>query len=68
MKDIGKQNKIRKIVTLTDAGITYSIASKHSGNSCILLGSPPETDFLLAQIEHIIQFVSNNILNTMVAI
>ena len=53
---------------LTVAGIAYSIASKHSGNSCILLDSPSEINFLLARIEHIIQFVSNNILNTMVAI
>ena len=53
---------------LTVAGITNSIASKHSGNSCILLDSPSETDFLPARIEHIVQFVSNNILNTMVAI
>ena len=54
---------------LTVAGITYSIASKHSGNSCILLDSPSKTVFLPARIEHIIQFVSNNnILNTMVAV
>jgi hypothetical protein len=54
---------------LTVAGITYSIASKHSGNSCILLDSPSKTVFLPARIEHIVQFVSNNnILNTMVAV
>jgi hypothetical protein len=54
---------------LTVAGITYSVASKHSGNSCILLDSPSKTVFLPARIEHIVQFVSNNnILNTMVAV
>ena len=39
---------------LTVAGITYSVASKHSGNSCILLDSPSKTVFLPARIEHII--------------
>ena len=39
---------------LTIAGITYSVALKHSGNSCILLKSPPEAIFLPAQIEHIV--------------
>jgi hypothetical protein len=54
---------------LTVAGATYSVASKHSGNSCILLDSPSKTVFLPARIEHIVQFVSNNnILNTLVAI
>ena len=45
---------------LTVAGITYSVASKHSGNSCILLQSSSKAIFLPAQIEHIVQFVSNN--------
>lgn len=45
---------------LTVAGITYSVASKHSGNSCILLNVPSKTVFVPAQIEHIVQFVSNN--------
>jgi hypothetical protein len=56
---------------LTVAGITYSVASKHSGNSCILLDSPSKTVFLPAQIEHIVQFVSNNDIsgvNTLVAV
>ena len=54
---------------LTVASITYSAASKHSGNSCILLDSPSKTVLLPARIEHIVQFVSNNnILNTLVAI
>ena len=44
---------------LTVASITYSVASNHSGNSCILLDSPSKT----------VQFVSNNnILNTLVAV
>ena len=50
---------------LTVAGIAYSVASKHSGNSCILLDSPSKAVFLPAQIEHIIQFVSNNDLSSM---
>ena len=33
---------------LTITGITYSIASKHIGNSCILLGSPSMDIFLPA--------------------
>ena len=45
---------------LTVAGITYSLALKNSGNSCILLQSPPKAIFLPAQIEHIIWFVSND--------
>ena len=54
---------------LTVASITYSVASKHSGNSCILLDSLSKTVFLPARIEHIIQFVSNNnILNTLVVV
>jgi len=56
---------------LTVAGITYSVASKHSGNSCILLHSPSEAIFLPAQIEHIIRFVSNDDIssvNTLVAV
>src|SRR5271168_4274585 len=40
---------------LTNARITYSIASKHVGNSSILLGSP--SIFLPARIEYIVQFV-----------
>jgi hypothetical protein len=55
---------------LTVAGITYSVASKHTGNSCILLDSP-KTVFLPSRIEHIIQLVSNNDIssvNTLVAI
>ena len=54
---------------LTVDGLTYSVASKHIGNSCIL--SPSKTVFLPAQIEHIVQFVSNNNLsavNTLVAV
>lgn len=43
---------------LTVAGITYSIFSKHSGNSCILLGSASQA--MPAQIEHIVQFVSKD--------
>jgi hypothetical protein len=56
---------------LTVAGITYSVASKHGGNSCILLDSPSKTVFVPAQIEHIVQFVSNNDIsgvNTLVAV
>lgn len=56
---------------LTVAGITYSVASKHRGNSCILLDTPSKTVFLPAQIEHIVQFVSNNdntSVNTLVAV
>jgi hypothetical protein len=56
---------------LTVAGITYSVASKHTGNSCILLDSSSKTVFLPSQIEHIVQFVSNNDIssvNTLVAI
>jgi hypothetical protein len=56
---------------LTVAGITFSVASKHSGNSCILLDSPSKTAFVPAQIEHIVQFVSNNDasgVNTLVAV
>ena len=45
---------------LTIAGITYSVASRHTGNSCIFLGSPSMDVFLPAQIEYIIQFVSKN--------
>ena len=45
---------------LTVAGITYSVALKHSRNSCILLQSSPKAIFLPAQIEHIVRFVSNN--------
>ena len=55
---------------LTVAGITYSVVSKHSGNSCILLDSPSKT-FQPAQIEHIVQFFSNNDIsgvNTLVAV
>jgi hypothetical protein len=43
---------------LTVTGITYSIFSKHSGNSCILLGSASQV--MPAQIEHIVQFVSKD--------
>jgi hypothetical protein len=53
---------------LTVSGITYSVASKHRGNSCILLDSP---SFLPAQIEHIVQFVCNHdstSVNTLVAV
>ena len=56
---------------ITVAGLTYSVASKHTGNSCILLDSPSKTIFLPAQIEHIVQFVPNNNLsdvNTLVAV
>jgi hypothetical protein len=54
---------------LTVAGITYSVASKHRGNSCVLLDFPSKTVFLPAQIEHFVQFVSNNSgVNTMVAV
>ena len=54
---------------LTVASITYSVASKHRGNSCILLDSLSKTVFLPARIEHIIQFVSNNnILNTLAVV
>jgi hypothetical protein len=56
---------------LTVAGLIYSIASKHTGNSCILLDSSSKTVFLPAQIEHIVQFVSDNDLsgvNTLVAV
>lgn len=45
---------------LTIAGITYSVASKHIGNSCILLRSPSTDIFLPARIEYIVQFVSEN--------
>ena len=46
---------------LTVAGLTYSIASRHSGNSCVFLdSSPSKTIFLPAQIEYIVQFVSDN--------
>ena len=45
---------------LTITGITYSIASKHIGHSCILLGSPSTDIFLPAQIEYIVQFVLEN--------
>lgn len=56
---------------LTVAGITYSVASKHSGNSCILLNLPSKTTSVPAQIEHIVQFASNNDIsgvNTLVAV
>lgn len=54
---------------LTVAGITYSTASKHRGNSCVLLDSRSKSVFLPAQIEHIVQFVSNNEgVNTLVAV
>ena len=56
---------------LTVTGITYSVASKHRGNSCVLLDSLSKTVFLPAQIEHIVQFVSNNDISgvdTMVAV
>ena len=45
---------------LTIAGITYSVASRHTGNSCISLGSPSMDVFLPAQIEYTIQFASKN--------
>ena len=50
---------------LTVAGVTYSVASKHSRNSCILLQSSSEAIFLPAQIEHIVRFVSNNNISSM---
>lgn len=50
---------------LTVAGLTYSVASKHSGNSCVLLGSLSNT--VPARIEHIVQFVSDNDVITLVA-
>jgi hypothetical protein len=56
---------------LNVAGLTYSVASKHTGNSRILLDSSSKTVFLPAQIEHIVQFVSDNDLsgiNTLVAV
>jgi len=56
---------------LTVAGISYSVASKHTGNSCILLDIPFKTVFVPAQVQHIVQFVSNNntsSVNTLVAI
>lgn len=56
---------------LTVAGITYSVSSKHRGNSCILLDSHSKTVFQPAQIEHIVQFVSkDNVsgVNTLVAV
>ena len=46
---------------LTVAGLTYSVALRHSENSCVLLDySPSKTIFLPAQIEYIFQFVSDN--------
>jgi hypothetical protein len=45
---------------LTVAGITYSVASKHIGNSCVLLTSASQAVFRPAQIEHIVQFVSED--------
>ena len=45
---------------LTISGITYSVASRHTGNSCVFLGSPSMDVFLPAQIEYIVQFVSKN--------
>ena len=56
---------------LTVAGLTYSTVSKHSGNSCVLLDSSSKNHFLPAQIEHIVQFVSNDDIpgvNTLVAL
>ena len=53
---------------LTIARITYSIASNHIGNSCILLGSPSTDIFLPAQIKYIVQFASKNDITTLVAV
>jgi len=51
---------------LTVAGLTYSIASKHSGNSCVLLGSPSKT--VPARIEYILQFVSDNDVSSLITL
>jgi hypothetical protein len=56
---------------LTVAGLTYSVASKHSGNSCVLLSSPSNAVFLPARIECIVQYVSdddNSSIITLVAV
>jgi hypothetical protein len=49
---------------LTVAGLTYSVASKHSGNSCVLLGSPS----LPARIEFIVQFASDDDISSLITL
>ena len=53
---------------LTVAGITYSVASKHRGNSCVLLDSPSKAIFLPARIEYIVQFVFDNDISSLITL
>lgn len=48
---------------LTVAGMTYSVASKHRGNSCVLIGSPSKA--LPARIEHIIQLAFDDSISSL---
>jgi hypothetical protein len=51
---------------LTIAGITYSVASKHIGNSYVLLNSTSQAIFLPVQIQYIVQLIFKGEISTFI--
>jgi hypothetical protein len=61
-------SKARSLSHLTIGGLTYSVTSKHAGNSNILFKPHPDSPAIPSQIDYVLQFHVNETLRTFIAI
>ena len=53
---------------LTIDGLTYSVSSKHQGNSCIMLDAGPSLGLLPARLDYIVELQTNEDISTFIAV
>jgi hypothetical protein len=53
---------------LTINGLTYSVSSKHHGNSCIMLDAGPNRRLLPARLDYIVQLQTDDDITTLLAV
>ena len=53
---------------LTINGLTYSVSSKHHGNSCVMLDGGPSWSLLPARLDYIVELQTNDDVLTLVAV
>ena len=53
---------------LTINGLTFSVSSKHHGNSCIMLDTGPNRNLLPARLDYIVQLQTHDEISTLIAV